>query len=61
MSRVINLFRNFLESPGSTVGLESGIVTAMALFIAVAWVGSLALELPHVSGAAKKLLMEWNA
>ena len=39
--------------PSATAGEGSGVVTATALVTAVAWVRSLAQELPHASGVAK--------
>ena len=43
-----------LEFPRGTVGYGSSVVTAVALVIAVVWVRSLAQELLHAMGAAKK-------
>ena len=42
------------EFPCGTMGEVSGIVTAAAQVVAVAWVQSLAGELPYVSGVAKR-------
>ena len=43
-----------LEFPRGTVGYGSSVVTAVALVIVVVWVRSLAQELLHAMGAAKK-------
>ena len=43
-----------MEFPGGPVGSESGVVTAVAQVTAVVQVPSLAQELPHVLGVAKK-------
>ena len=44
-----------MESPCSSMGSESSIVTAMVQDAAVAWVRSLAWELPHAAGSVKKI------
>ena len=43
-----------LEFPGGSAGEESSLVTVMAWVAAVAQIRSLALELLHVGGVAKK-------
>ena len=42
------------EFPGGSVGQGSGTVTAVARVASVAWVQSLARELPHATVTAKK-------
>lgn len=43
-----------MEFPSRSVGLGSHTVTAVAWVTHVAWVRTLAQELPHATGAAKK-------
>ena len=43
-----------MELPSGTVGYGSGIVATVPHVAALAWVRSLALELPHAKGAAKR-------
>ena len=42
------------EFPGGIVSQGSGLVTAVAQVTAVAWVRSLALELPHAEGVEEE-------
>ena len=54
------LNKNIYGVPCGAVGEGSNIVTAAAQVAAVVWVQSLARELPHAAGAArkKKILLE---
>ena len=49
-----------MEFSGGTVGYGSIIVTAVARVTAVVWVCSLAQELPHAVGMAKKKKIKIN-